>query len=153
MLMKILLVSLMAICALMGCATVTPGQVSSDNNNLDMTMHSGMTAYRDGRLGDAETLFLKAIETHPSLSEAWFRLGNIYYRTGRYDAAVRSYEHTLRYDNQNGRAWFNLSLTRLKQADTVLQVGQRTLKADAEFYDKLDSLRIKLNARVDQGGG
>jgi tetratricopeptide (TPR) repeat protein len=136
---------------IVGCAGF--GSQSGSGNpdaagTLDEALWDGMIAYKEGRLGEAETIFLKVLQEHPELSEAWFKLGNIYFRTGRYDAAVPAYEKTLYWDKTNGRAWYNLALCRIKQADLALKMGGVRIGKQDPQYRKIEELRSKLTERL-----
>lgn len=136
---------------IVGCAGLKSQSESGDPDAigaLDKILLDGMTAYRDGRLGEAETVFLKVLKDHPKLSETWFKLGNIYFRTGRYDAAVLAYEKTLYWDRTNGRAWYNLALCRIKQADLALKMGGVSIGEQDPQYRKIEELRLKLTERL-----
>ncbi|MCF6190570.1 MAG: tetratricopeptide repeat protein [Cocleimonas sp.] len=64
---------------------------------------------------------------HPHYSDAWFKLGNIYYRTGQYPAAITAYENVLQQQPKHEKSWYNLALTRVKQAEQVLTKGEAQL--------------------------
>ncbi|MCF6298618.1 MAG: tetratricopeptide repeat protein [Thiomicrorhabdus sp.] len=130
---------------LFGCVVVTeekPVTKKISDNGLELAFQ----AYRDGRLGDSERFLLALLKDHTELPEAWFKLANIYYRTGRYDAAVRAYEKTVAYDKKNGRAWFNLALTRIQQADAALLEGEQHALEGSESYKLIRGLRKRLQS-------
>lgn len=127
-----------------GCATTPKGM--PDNPLSTGQLEAAFQAYREGRLGDAEALLLGVLDKHPTLSEAWFKLANVYYRTGRHDAAVRAYEKTVAYDTKNGRAWYNLALTRIQQADAALLAGETQVKDNTQYYTMIRGLRTRLQS-------
>lgn len=132
----VLLLSVLA-----GCAS-TPN--SEPESTLDTQLGAAHQAYQEGRLDEAERLLREVTAQHPTVAPAWFRLGNIYYRTGRYDAAVYAYDKTLLYDKNNHNAWHNLALTRVKQSVQILEDGLRVLPGDGPERQALVNLREKL---------
>ncbi len=130
---------------LTGC--VKSSNIVPERAQLSGELEPAFMAYRDGRLGDAERLLLEVLGKYPALSEVWFKLANVYYRTGRYNAAVRAYEKTVSYDAKNGRAWYNLALTRIQQADAALQAGEQQFAKNTEHYAMIRGLRTRLQSR------
>lgn len=147
---KISLTLLLLVSMLCGCATGGSQSSVGENINyaLDEKLIEANKAYREARLSDAERLYREISEAHPSLVEVWVRLGNIYTRLGQYDAAVRAYETALRYDPDEGRAWYNLSLVYLKKSTVVLEQGQRTVSEDSPYLDDMRTLHRRLVERT-----
>ena len=73
-------------------------------------------AYENDNLADGEQLYGILTREVPENALYWFRLANIFARTGRNDAAVEAYRATLARDPQLGKAWYNLGLIYLRQA-------------------------------------
>ena len=112
-------------------------------------MEKAQLAYHEGRMGDAERYLHQITQSHPTAAPAWLRLGNVFYRTGRYDAAVHAYEQALRYEPGNGLAWHNLALTRMQQASDVVDYGLAAAPAQSAEYDALLLLRDVLAAKLE----
>lgn len=136
-----------------GCATYSGGQVSKvlhaanqsdDENTLENQLLNANVAYEEGRLVEAERLFLAVVFKHPTLSDSWFKLGNIYFRTGRYAAAINAYEEVLNNDLEYDKAWYNLALTRRAQSVDTLERGMSNVKKTSPFYAKMKGLRDNL---------
>lgn len=144
------LLCLLLLSLLGGCATGGSSPAVGENINyaLDEKLIEANKAYREARLGDAERLYREISEAHPSLVEVWVRLGNIYTRQGQYDAAVRAYETAIRYDPEEGRAWYNLSLVYLKKSTVILEQGQRTVGEDSPYLDDMRTLHRRLVERT-----
>tara|TARA_R110000850_G_scaffold80265_28_gene172585 strand:- start:2380 stop:2835 length:456 start_codon:yes stop_codon:yes gene_type:complete len=119
-----------------GCSTQSE---KSQVSMLDM-MTSADSAYSDGRLGTAETLYLKVLERDPEYTEANLKLGNIYNRQGRLDAAASSYSEILKRNPDDARAWYNLSLTRFYQASATLEQGRHKVNSGSPYYSRLVNL-------------
>jgi len=110
---------------------------------LDDNLKRADTAYREARLDDAESIYRGIIQQHPTMDTVWFRLGNIYMRQNQYEASVNAYEQTLHYNPQDSRAWYNLSLVRVKQS-------LQTLEQAAARLDPKDPGRARIIALHDQ---
>lgn len=127
---------LMLVAALSACATTattTDGDDSADRLRL------AENAYQEGLFVEAESYYRELVADNPDLYQGWFRLGNIYARSGQLDAAITMYERCMDLDPEQARAWYNLALVRTRQS-------LRTL-ADAEqrFADNpADQRRIAL---------
>lgn len=102
-------------------------------------------AYNEARLDSAETLYLKALQRNPDYAEANFKLGNIYSRQGRLDAAVIKYQQALAVDSADGRAWHNLALVRVKQAIATLEMSEQYIGRESEYFQYLLQLQLQLN--------
>lgn len=107
-------------------------------------------AYDEGRLSDAETLFLKYTNKHPRYAEAWFKLGNIYYRTGQYAAAITAYNNVVQQNPNHGKAWYNMALTRIKQAEATLERGESILPVSDIQRQRLIALKNNIRSGVRQ---
>ncbi len=84
------------------------------------TMAAAEAAYAARDWSGAESNYLAAARASPSDPEPWFRLGNVYFRRGSHDLAARAYEETLRVSPNHAKAWHNLGVVRLHQADASL---------------------------------
>ncbi|WP_434341190.1 tetratricopeptide repeat protein [Motilimonas cestriensis] len=100
--------------------------------------------YKEGRLDEAETEYIKLSNSYPNYSFAYFRLGNIYVRTGQYEAAVIKFEKSIQLNPNDARAWNNLALTRTRQAIKVLEEATARFKDDAAKAEELMKLKYRL---------
>ncbi len=107
-------------------------------------------AYDEGRLSTAETLLLQYTKKYPDYTEAWFKLGNIYYRTGQYPAAITVYENVIQQQHSHGKAWYNLALTRIRQAEVTLEKGERQFDGGDPQRMRLTALKNKIRSGVRQ---
>ncbi|WP_133245541.1 tetratricopeptide repeat protein [Pelagibaculum spongiae] len=101
-------------------------------------------AYRQGRLVDAEAYYLKIVDKNPTLYETWFRLGNIYVRTGQLDAAIRAFEKCIQLSPEKSKGWNNMALTRIRQAISTLEEGVGMSDASDPGYQQMSKLLSKL---------
>ncbi len=102
-------------------------------------------AYAEGRMLDAERYYQQLVASNKSLQEAWFKLGNVYLRTGKFKAAVYAYEQCIKTDPTHGKAWNNLSITRIKQAIEVIDVAILRNALDDQQIQKMKVLKSQLN--------
>ena len=107
-----------------------------DNNSKDLSEFMEVekranTAYQKEDWATAEKEYLHLTRQIPAQSEPWFRLGNIYARTNRLDAAVATYREALVRDPNNSKIWHNLGIVQLRQATgTFIQVVDLTEEGD-----------------------
>lgn len=125
-----------SIAGTIGCASK-----SSPNLKTFDQYERAMESYQAGRYADAEPQLLSLLAKFPQFSEGWYRLGNLYVRTGQYEAAINAYNTCLRYDSNFTKAWHNLSLVHLKVAVQVLEEGIQNNSADKESIEQLAKLR------------
>ena len=85
----------------------------TDINDLNKTAQN---AYQTEDWKTAEIAYTKLSKKLPSESEPWFRLGNIYARTERLDAAIIAYKNALARDSKSSKIWHNLGIVYLRQA-------------------------------------
>jgi len=119
-------------------------------SNHTPQLSAAYKAYEEGRLSAAETLLIQYTRKHPNYFEAWFKLGNIYYRTGQYKAAITSYENVIQGQPKHGKAWYNLALTRIRQAEVTLEKGETHFDAGDRQRLKLTALKNKIRGGVRQ---
>jgi tetratricopeptide (TPR) repeat protein len=75
----------------------------------------GYTHYLEGRYDDALPSFRKALELNPSLSVAWFNMGNLHFHRKDMEQAKNCYKEALRADPHMAQANCQLGLTYLEQ--------------------------------------
>lgn len=144
----LILVALLTSCTTMPVndteKVISADSIGYSSFELENKLAKANEAYDEGRLVDAEKLYLNIVFKHRNLSDAWFKLGNIYYRSGRYKAAVNAYETVLKIDNHYDKAWYNLGLSRLSQSIEVIDNGLQKMSPSSPYYLKMLSLRNNL---------
>lgn len=103
-----------------GCnqLNIQPGADSSLEDVVSLQQQAD-TAYKAQDWATAEKHYRQLTEKVPGQIEPWFRLGNIYARTERLDAAVVAYRNALVRDSENSKIWHNLGVVHLRQATTT----------------------------------
>lgn len=88
--------STLLIFSLNGCSS-TEKNINKPKNkvNLISIENKADIAYMSGHLEMAEALYRELLQTRSDYAPAWFRLGNIYTRTNRLNAAVSAYQNCL----------------------------------------------------------
>ena len=89
---------------------------SVSEEDLFEIQHSADAAYQKDDLVEAEKHYTALVKAVPSEPINWFRLGNIYARTKRPDAAITAYREVLVRDPQFANAWYNMGIVQLKEA-------------------------------------
>ncbi len=91
-------------------------QPNPDLSSLVEVQKRADAAYQNEDWKTAEKEYLYLAKNLPGEIEPWFRLGNIYARTGQLDAAVSAYREALVRDTKNSKIWHNLGIVQLRQA-------------------------------------
>jgi predicted Zn-dependent protease len=109
--------------------------------------------YQGGLYSDAERVLLDLHRQSPNNYEVLFRLGNIYVRTGQFEAAERVYQRCIEIDPEQPKGWYNLSLLRVKQAMYLTEEGRTKTRSRApDFTGHFDRLEQGLMAALGDNG-
>jgi len=106
----------------------------------------GNKAFIEQRYNVAESHFKSAIAKDPTSKEAAFNLANTYYKQGRWDEALKEYQHYLTLENEKteniGSAYHNMGNTMLKKKD--LDKAQEAYKNALRMNPLDDQARYNL---------
>lgn len=122
--------------ALGGCAGIKMPTMTSALPEREVDLISlnreAQLASESGESAKAEALYKSLVRRMPNDADTWFRLGNLYARNNKPDEAVGAYHRALIANGADARAWYNLSVIRMRQAwAAMLQVqAQETLPAN-----------------------
>jgi len=106
-------------------------QPNADLSSLVAVQQRANEAYQNEDWKSAEKEYLYLAKNFPGEIEPWFRLGNIYARTGQLEAAVSAYREALIRDTKNSKAWHNLGIVQLRQAtNTFVEMQEYTDPGD-----------------------
>ncbi len=100
---------------LSGCAALSGPSDLPQRSDLFQLSNEAQLAYESGEDAKAEQLYMALLRKTPNDPEIWFRLGNLYARAHRPDAAADAYQRVLSINNTEHRAWYNLGIVRLRQ--------------------------------------
>lgn len=101
--------------ALAGCATSPASRLAA---TVDRQRQADR-AYVEGKLAQALSGYQSLTRAMPQNADFWFRLGNVYARLKRPDEAVDAYQHALAIEPGHAKAWHNLGIIRLRQAEAA----------------------------------
>ena len=87
--------------ALLSACATSASNIDGDNNANKL--RRAEQAYTDGLFVEAEAYYRELVNDNPELYQGWFRLGNIYARSGQLDAAITMYERCLELDPDQAR--------------------------------------------------
>lgn len=132
-------ITLMLALAAAGCAG-GDRVVKSDAGSLLEIDRNADSAYRFGDNETAAQLYRTLVESMPNESPYWYRLANTLVRVGDYNDAALAYQRTLMLDSKNARAWHNLGIVRLRQAQQSFAQGVENSRAGNPVFD--ESLRL-----------
>jgi cytochrome c-type biogenesis protein CcmH/NrfG len=144
--MKYNIINLFLLLFLTGCNINNVVQEEpADTENVELSdiaklEQQAQEAYMKKDWEAAEVAYQKLVENLPQESESWFRLGNIYARTNRSDAAVYAYNRSLNGNSNNIKAWNNLGITHLRQATNSFINMQQHMTHDDPLNDRVNHL-------------
>ena len=114
--------------------------VKSDAGSLLEVDRKADNAYRSGDNESAAQLYRALVKSMPNESPYWYRLANTLVRVGNHNDAALAYQRTLVLDPKNARAWHNLGIVRLRQAQQSFAQGVENSRAGDQVFD--ESLRL-----------
>jgi len=129
------------IACLLGCSS-SPQRSSGVVKQYELAME----AYKAGRFSDAEPMLRRLLNQYPQFAEGWYRLGNLYVRSGQNEAAVTAFKECLRYDPNYTKAWHNLAFVHLKIAIEILDEGIAKAQPNSPDYNQLMQLKLSMLA-------
>jgi tetratricopeptide (TPR) repeat protein len=94
-------------------------------------------AYTKGEFNQAIDLYQKAIEENGVSAEAYYNIGNSYYRTNKIAPAILYYERALLLSPGDKDIRFNLEIAKLKTIDRIEPVGEFFL---TDWYNAVQNL-------------
>lgn len=121
--------------ALGGCSSLKLPEVLSAAPEREVDLVSlnreAQLSAESGEIAKAEALYKSLVRRMPNDADTWLRLGNLYARNNKPDEAVAAYHRALVINGADAKAWYNLSVIRMRQAwAAMLQVqAQETLPA------------------------
>ncbi len=108
------------------------------------------TAYINDDLVASERDYQILIKELPAIALHWFRLGNIYVRTNRPDAAINLYREAVIRDPKYAKAWYNLSVVQLKQTAYSLNEMLIYTEESDPLYNKAKGMLDEIYAIIKQ---
>lgn len=125
---------------LAGCGTFPGSSDLPQRSDLFRLSNEAQLAYESGEDAKAEQLYMALLRKTPNDPEIWFRLGNLYARAHRPDAAADAYQRVLSINPAEARAWYNLGIVRLRQGwAALIQAHSHSAVGDA-IYSESDRM-------------
>ena len=139
---------------LAGCASNGAAERTGLDALLAIDQLAG-EAYAAGRHAEVVELYTTLAEAMPSEPTYWYRLANGLYRTGQLDMAGVAYVQALALDPDNERAWHNLGLVRMHQAQESFRQAVAASRAgepvSAESLRLARRLSLAIEGAADEG--
>ena len=117
---RAVMTALVAATLLGGCQAGSGPAALPQRSELFQLSNEAVLAYEAGEDARAEQLYLALSRQTPGDPEIWFRLGNLYARAHRPDAAADAYQRVLSINGAEPRAWYNLGIVRMRQGWAAL---------------------------------
>lgn len=106
-------------------------QTTPDATKIIEAEKRAFEAYQKEDWVTAEREYKYLVKQVPRQTDPWFKLGNIYARTGQLDFAIGAYREALTRDPKNSKIWHNLGVVQLRQAtNTFAEMLQYTKEDD-----------------------
>jgi Tfp pilus assembly protein PilF len=105
-------------------------------------------AYARGDLVDARADYVRLTHMLPNDVSAWFHLGNVYARSEQPQLAVEAYRHVLSRDATHAKAWHNMGVVLMQQAQAAFAQSAQVAEADPELRRQDMSMANRLDALV-----
>ncbi len=136
-----LLMTLLAMVLLAGCESLPGGNTElPQRSDLFQLSNDAQLAYASGEDARAEQLYMALARQMPNDPEIWFRLGNLYARAHRPDAAADAYQRVLSINGNEPRAWYNLGIVRLRQGWAALIQANSFSAVNDPIYNESDRM-------------
>ncbi len=133
-------IMVLAVTMLTACSTMTGTSDLPQRSELFQLSNDAQLAYETGEDARAEKLYMALLRQTPNDPEVWFRLGNLYARAHRPDAAADAYQRVLSINGNEARAWYNLGIVRLRQGWAALIQSHNYLNPDNPLYLETEKL-------------
>lgn len=126
--------------SLASCSTMPliGNSAETDENEIDIVEleRTADLAYQQNDLVESERQYAELARRMPELALHWFRLGNVFARTQRPDAAINAYREAVLRDPKYTRAWYNMSIVQIRQAANSLNEMQTYAEAEDPLYEQ-----------------
>ena len=119
-----------------------------DNQFYPAKSNLALLYYNQGKLDEAENLFLDLINNHEEYTEGYYYLGLLYAEQQRYKESAEYLEKAVRQQNPNPRVYYNLGLVyqqlnENKKAETILMDGYKLQPYNFDLIFALSDYYLK----------
>jgi Ca-activated chloride channel homolog len=117
--------------------------------------NKGVDLYKEGKFADSEVNFKKGSMKEPKKFETNFNLGDAYYKQGRYEDAIKSYQSALtesKNSEQKAKVYHNIgnSLLKDKKIKPSIEAYKNSLKLNPNDEDTKYNLSYALSLLKNQ---
>lgn len=144
---------LLALAGCTGGGAMHRGAAGTEGEDLVQVRADAEAAYAAKDWAGSEKQYTLLAQRVPVEAENWFRLGNIYARTNRPDAAIAAYRETLVREPEHRKAWYNLGVLQLRAAAASLEQLQSLPGADDDIGRRSREILEELRAAVQRESG
>ncbi|MCP5145617.1 MAG: tetratricopeptide repeat protein [Gammaproteobacteria bacterium] len=124
-----------------GCTTLAPKPTPPVAADISTLLASAEQAYRSQDWTAAQGYYEQVVHQDISQTESWFRLGNIYARTGQLPQSAQAFQTVLAQDSEHTRAMHNLGIVQLRQAELTFARLEAAVPVDDPLHQRSASLR------------
>jgi len=106
----------------LACVVLVAGCASGGSHRLSVVVdqqREAEQAYAANDMPRALARYQALTRALPLHTDYWFRLGNVYVRLNRPDDAVEAYRRVLQREPSHAKAWHNLGVVRLREAEAA----------------------------------
>ncbi|MCZ7611508.1 MAG: tetratricopeptide repeat protein [Ignavibacterium sp.] len=119
------------------------------------TLNQGVDKYEEKKFNEAEIDFRKVVENSPKSYEANFNLGDAYYKQGKYEDAIKSFQSALESAKDNDRkakVYHNIgnSLLKNNKIEQSIEAYKNALKFNPDDSDTKYNLSYALELLKNQ---
>lgn len=126
-------VAVLTMILLVGCVSTVPHKEVAAILALQQQAEA---AYAQGDMAQALSSYRVLLDAMPGDTTIWFRLGNIYARLDQPQDAVAAYRQVLQRDAVHAKAWHNLGVVLLQQAQEAFSRSEQTARGDDMLRDQ-----------------
>ncbi len=97
----------------------------------------GRDLAKKGYLSEAETLFVKAMETYPEEPGILLEYGNLLFYMGRFEAAIETYDKAIKLKPDLAEAYNNkaVALRNLRKYDEAVKAYDKAIELEPDYAD------------------
>lgn len=100
---------------------------------LNQLLQDAENYYRVRDLEKAEELYASAMELDLKNEQANYRMGNIAFKAGQYEAAEKYFLNVIEANSRNEKAYYNLAILNLMQSEKYFQFYSATTSPDTDI--------------------
>ncbi len=121
--------------------------------DLFQVRQAAEASYAAKDYAESEKQYTLLVKKVPVEAENWFRLGNIYARSGRPDQAIAAYREALVRAPDHSKAWFNMAILQLRIAANSLTEMQKNAPPGDPVAERSREVLAQLIKLIEGGTG